>query len=425
MKNQSIFLLLLLASLKLFSQELTETEFTFWNKHSLSPHAEVVNNVFFDLPTFLPAINHNPQNNNDWVNDTILEQNWSDNESQWVNNYLSVFMDFDQHGNPRTKLRRIWNTNQNEYLNDFITYIDYDPSGDKIAGEDKKWDTITGEWRSFSNFEYDYEQNGNLTTFSRFRWDTATSHYRHWYQFQYFYDGQNNLTEEWINEWNNTAWIPYLKTLYYYEDGLLTSSIDTWLEGEQWVNGWKWHFRYDENKYLTEKDYFMWHEEDWFRFVQYFYSNNNNGLPLEIFTMSRNQVDTVWNNTKLSNNEYENDYLIRELTKKWNDNALDWNNNKLKTYSYLKNLGINDLNNSVKIIMKNPYSSNSPIKFSGLDMGVYELSLMSVTGVYAFKTSFIQNETVRVNQSLFPGLYFLSISQDDEIIHVEKIIITR
>ena len=169
----------------------------------------------------------------------------------------------------------------------------------------------------------------------------------------------------------------------------------------------------------------MWYDEDWFRFVQYFYTNNNNGLPLEIFTISRNQADTMWINSKLSYYEYENSYLITELKRKWNDDVPDWKNDKLKTYSYLKNLGINALENSVRIIMRNPYSSNSPIKFSGLGKGVYELSLINVTGDYTFKTTFIQNETVRVNQSIFPGLYFLSITQDGEIIHVEKIIITR
>jgi hypothetical protein len=148
---------------------------------------------------------------------------------------------------------------------------------------------------------------------------------------------------------------------------------------------------------------------------------------------SLNWVSQQWN---VSGNNWVNkfqvnytfdshDLITEKVSQNWVTSDSSWVNTMKLDYFYSEFNGINEhMSKEKPCIYSNPMITGNPIYCPDFNTGdIYTLRVCSQTGIEVYRTNFIGGESVIISKSLSPGLYFLIIEENGNILYKDKVII--
>ena len=156
----------------------------------------------------------------------------------------------------------------------------------------------------------------------------------------YYYDSINNNLELTISKtWDGSEFKNRSKIAYLYDDNKITSYlIQYWVE-DNWVNNSQRTYKYDGNKNLIEIYGEAWDDEKsvWVQFSQLFlnYEVETNNLNT-MWSQYWDDEDNLWERSLKQTFTYtEDNYQIKTLYEKWDDEGLFWYKSSQTIYYYM------------------------------------------------------------------------------------------
>jgi hypothetical protein len=150
---------------------------------------------------------------------------------------------------------------------------------------------------------------------------------------------------------------------------------------------------------------------------------------------SLNWVDQQWSdsiadwvNKSQVNYTYDSHNLLTEkVTQSWVTSSSSWLNNSKSDYYYTSTGGIGEHpSNKRPCIYSNPMVTGSMIYCPDFNTGdKYTLRVCSLTGIEVYRTTFVGGEAVAISRPLTPGLYFLIIEENSNVLYKDKVIIIQ
>lgn len=249
MKKQFLFVILLISSFSVFSQQ---------NEVSTSDF----------------GINHLDLTSNSISSDVIVlfRHFYLGDGDQWIYNTKNTNF-YNEDG----ELEMILGQNiqhDDTFINSFRFLFMYDSFGNRINTTKQIWDE---GWVNKSNWIDEYDLNNNL----------VNSVYQSWYETEWgnyskkefkYEEGNSNYFEEVRSLWKNGEWVWDWKILAFFDDNQvkLNETKDKWEDGA-WTENTKAEFKY-QNELLVERDVYKYMYGSWdqLALTEYEYFDNGN-----------------------------------------------------------------------------------------------------------------------------------------------------
>jgi hypothetical protein len=158
------------------------------------------------------------------------------------------------------------------------------------------------------------------------------------------------------------------------------------------------------------------------------YTYNSTGDTLNWVNQEWNVPDSGWANKSQVLYSYDSHNLLTEkLEQSWTSKSSSWVNAKKSDYFYSEFIGIGEHPAKEKpCFYANPMVAGNSIYCPDFRTGEeYLLKVCSLSGTEVYRTAFRGGETVTISKSLSPGLYFLIIEENKNILYQDKIVILR
>lgn len=188
----------------------------------------------------------------------IIEQDWDDIESDWVNAWREVWS-YDEDGWPTQCLEYIWDEEGETWLNHWKTEVERD--GYTMTLYFYFLDPSGGTWVPTYKEEVAFDIDLNILSQHYYEWDGMGDWIPEWKdEYTYDADGRLLLYEEFY--WTGSDWFPEWKDEYTYDGNELTV-LSYWYEmpGE-WILEWKTEAILDDYGDIAEAIEYYWYEEE-------------------------------------------------------------------------------------------------------------------------------------------------------------------
>ena len=214
---------------------------------------------------------------------------------------------YDSNGNPTLFEHYIWDSDENEWEDEFKAVYAYDSNGNLTLEEYSRWDSDKNEWKKEFKAVLAYDANGNHTFSEFYTWDSDKNEWENDYKRVYAYDSNGRQTLEYRWDSDKNSWIEYEKIVYVYD----ANGNRTLYEQYTWdsdINGWKKNsgskniYEYDSNSNRTLEEEYRWDSDknEWAGRYKYVFAYNSNGnrTLYELYTWDSTKSDwvlsTIW-----------------------------------------------------------------------------------------------------------------------------------
>ncbi|MDD5507070.1 MAG: T9SS type A sorting domain-containing protein [Bacteroidales bacterium] len=330
-----------------------------------------------------------------------LKQNYDLQTSQWINYTLFSYA-FDGQGNKTEWKWQRWSAEKEEWINFRLNNYLYDVQGHQILSVSSIWDAAGNEWLLSQQTEISYDVCGADTLILTSYWSTSDSAWTPLGLRRNIYDQAGNRVREHMQYWDagSSSWINSSNNISLYDehDNLLQTTYQHWDEG---LNGWV-----DRN--LTE------------------YSYNVQDLLSLYVTSMWDPSDSVWQPASRGLYAYdregdESDFILQV----WSQNG-EWINQSHKRYVYYKVLSLQESypSSEISCILTTYPTGHQCVRCCGLkNSQSYILNVYTLTGSLILTRAFNGDQAVSSWGHIPPGIYILTITGNDQIIHREKMLI--
>jgi hypothetical protein len=324
------------------------------------------------------------------------------------------------------------------------------------------WKNSTSTWDSVLKYENSYT-NKLLTSSIEYLWNDSSANWINAFRTTYYYNTSNLLNLEVKETWDTSlaVWDSVQQSLYIYNQDkwLMTISTSDYLKPKGiWINSSITYYTYFTSGKQRTMTGAIWdtvhltfvtdvfqsvdsatgkQTESYTRYVdpQTFQitGGSRNVYTYSSTSDSLNWVSQQWN---VSGNNWVNkfqvnytfdshDLITEKVSQNWVTSDSSWVNTMKLDYFYSEFNGINEhMSKEKPCIYSNPMITGNPIYCPDFNTGdIYTLRVCSQTGIEVYRTNFIGGESVIISKSLSPGLYFLIIEENGNILYKDKVII--
>lgn len=234
----------------------------------------------------------------------------------------------------------------------------------------------------------------------------------------------------WSAEIND--WVDQSRKIFQYSDSgqWIASRFEDWHPAEQeWVNTDRMQYNYNENNQPTGQHLQTWNGQEWINRGQVSVQYKDQQFLSEIDTWD--QVDNEWDHFLRYRVELDDQYLLasRVGMETWNGEAMLWENRGFTqqyTYYWSEAIvnSIEEVGEVFSCKVPNPYV---PGQYFFCDLPPnqknYQLELFDLLGRPVFRQAFQSGEALSINQRLTPGVYVLRIHDQQQVFHLQRLVI--
>jgi hypothetical protein len=328
------------------------------------------------------------------------------------------------------------------------------------------WQNSNSTWINVLKFDNVYDTNNLLVNSIEYTWNDLTSNWVNSIRTTYYYN-PTSLPNLMVKESYDTTlqvWDSVQQTFYIYNqlNWLMTFRSQSYLQSNgTWFNSGLTFYTYspsgDQNS-MTEDVWDTIHStyitiayqnvdsatrklaESYTRTVdpqtflivngsRNLYTYGSAGDSLNWVSQSWDVSGLAWDNQSQVNYTYDStDNLLSEkVSQNWVTSSSSWLNSAKSDYYYSASSGIGEKPAIGKpCIYANPMVTGNPVYCPDFKTGdKYTLRVCSLTGIDVYRTTFIGGEAVTISRSLIPGLYFLIIEENGNVLYKDKVIIIQ
>lgn len=355
---------------------------------------------------------------NDWVNISYTTQAW------------------DEHENLIESVEQVWVTDSLNWQNAKRSV--YTPTGAGVFSEilNQVWNDSLENWQDLNRslFTFDIDHNNTLLKYQE--WDTLNVEWNNIFQIHNAFNGDNLLVANLFQLWseNTNDWKDANRTFFTndtFSGHLIEQTAEIWDAGsDSWKKSNRQVFDYDGNGNNTLRISQLWSDFD---SVWVFSEKVEN-----VFDSGNNNVGSLTKQWNIGNGEWVNAFLTnRTFDSDNNETSFEisiWQNDfwlKLGHCEFFWRL-IEIVNNNetfqdeFKCLLPNPFSKKDKVNCENLNLNHhYRLSVFDLLGNKIHDEDFYNNSNLDLNASLSIGLYVFVISDNQEILFKQKVIITE
>ncbi len=339
------------------------------------------------------------------VSDQPLEQilfSWQKSGSTWENviKYDNVY---DSNNLLIANIEYTWNDLTATWVNTFRTTYYYNLTSlpNRIVKE--SYDSTLQVWDSVQQSFYIYNQFNWLMTIRAQNYLQAKGTWVNSYLTFYTYTSLGNQSSMTGDVWD-TVHLTFITNAYQHVDSATQKLLESF------------------TRYVDPQTFAI---TGGFRNI-YTYGSTGDSLNWvnEVWDVSGND----WDNNSQVNYTYNSyDLLSEKVSQNWVSSSSSWLNASKSDYFYSPFGGIDEHPSKENpCIYSNPMVTGTMIYCPDFKSGdKYTLRVCSLTGIEVYRTTFIGGEATTISRPLIPGLYFLIIEENGDVLYKDKVIITQ
>lgn len=351
--------------------------------------------------------------------------------SYWYD-YYSTYSEYDDNDNltEYTDSLYVDGGDSASYYNEVYTYNSSDLQTEYLL---KYWNYTNAEWvnseyTTYSYLDgYDYEdeiitQEWNATSES---WVNSEAEY-------YDYTG----SEYWqiaMKTWNtdSSAWQKDMLiqiTWYDQSTGIITEIDKEWNEDSaKYINSEKYVYTYNSNQKISQIQYLAWNADDaeWIEVEEVEYSYTDDNITEYIYFEYSTEGKAI------SGEKYDQEFdsdgnATCIIISEWNKDDQEWVYDEKYEYYYANNVAISDVEQTnIECLYSNPYQTGNPIT---VDLNTEPencvVNLFDYTGKKVYTQTLQTSGTFEIQETFQTGMYIMTITNNNQILLKDKIIIT-
>jgi len=308
---------------------------------------------------------------------------------------------YDENRNNSARLDFIWDEQEMMYVDQSKYKYEYDSNNNCTLIELHLLDTLTSNWFLYRRNERSFENKNKLLSEKTFVWDYEKEQLKltSKIDYEHIYDSENRVTE----------------IIYYIGNtqNQIISHIQKRKENNEWANGSKHEFNYDEKGNISEQILYHSDHSKLYQKIEYFYD----------YSYSFDQLLT-----NVSYSSYYDlklyDFHVNNMISKqmiYYFDRLDWEHIGTNRYYYSPTeiTGINQ--NSLSVLSVYPNPATDYLNVANV-INESTISLFNQFGKEVISKNISSNYKLPVGQ--FPsGLYLLRINSGNGEIQTEKVVI--
>lgn len=358
--------------------------------------------------------------------DEMINLDWNGSGWDYSERTLSLF---DNNGLLTDMYEYEWDPSG--WLNSSHTIFTNNAAGNPTLAIIKTWDEDNKIWEDMGRITLTYNSN-NLVT------NTLISLYYggNWIDFMRMsasYNAQKKVTEELteVFEMQTMVWENNSKTLYTYNNGgyLYQETEQTW-DFVAWQNSERTTSTYNSSNFVTEDVIEYMESNGWEIDSRLLYSYDSHWNVTE--TKEQHFEQNIWENLMLYTGTYNaQNKLLEWVTQYWDGTT--YGNEEKDVYLYgLTIIGINPISETEIpfSLYPNPATSHTSISFnlpvsSLVDITIHDFSGRTVQTQNLGILGSGEHTTTFSTTSLSQGYYFVTLSNGNEILSKEKLVIVK
>ncbi len=330
-----------------------------------------------------------------------LKQEYDLSGQTW-NNYTLFTYAYDAQENMTEWSWQRWSEDISDWINFRLNQYLYNDSGRQIQSVSRTWDPESSRWLLSQKIETLYNEAGNDSLVLTSYWDSSDS--------------------VWSNLSRKTS-------LYDLSGNLVNVLMQVWNDGSNaWINSSNSISQFDDDNHILETVYQHWNTNlsAWEDKTRTEYSYNELGMISYAVSSLWNTVNSTWGNTSRSIYEYDQERdQLDIILQHWNQDQ-EWQNSSRKHFAYMKVLSVEETLTSDRVACR--WTAISPetrcISCQGLrDNETYLFTLHSMQGSSIISMPIRGNQPIRIRGELPAGIYFMTLTSKNLLIHTEKVFI--
>lgn len=226
-------------------------------------------------------------------------------------------------------------------------------------------------------------------------------------------------------------WIDQLRKVFLYsnEGRWVSSRFEKWQENAQeWVNTDRMVYTFDNQNRPSGQFYQVW-DGDWENRGQVSYAFQNDRFLSRIETWDK--VNNNWRNFLRYEVNLDDRNLLATRTgmQTWNGEQMNWENEAFTqqvTYFWSENVvnSVDEVHQYSACKVPNPYPLGNSFSCDlPPSAGAYQLELYDLLGKPVYRSVLQSGEAIAIDQRPAPGMYVLRIHDQQELFHIQRLII--
>lgn len=309
---------------------------------------------------------------------------------------------YDANGNVLTFETYYWNGSSFD-ANEKETYT-YDANGNVLTYTYAYWNGSA--WEDSDRTTYTYNANGQITTETLAYWNGSGWDSSH--RTSYTYNGDGTLNETLYQDWWGASWETSTKYVNQYTAGVLTTQVEYYWDGTNFVLSGRNVYTYDGSGNMTELVYEYYDGiccyENGNR-NQYAYDANGN-VTSEHYAY---WDGTEWVDTDQYNYTYDEHGNVTAISYAYYESG-QWVDQGTEQYYYSCFVGVEDITD-VKGLKVYPNPSNDVLNFEWVGNENVAIELMDISGKVVYSTQ-VNGNIIKGSMNvskLAPGVYALRV----------------
>jgi hypothetical protein len=328
------------------------------------------------------------------------------------------------------------------------------------------WQSSTSTWNNVLKYDNVYDANNLLVTSMEYTWNEVTATWISAFRTTWHYNLLTSLPDTMMKESYDSimqVWDSVQRSTYIYNQYNWLMTIPTQIHLQSvgaWVNSSLTFYSYSpygvqnsetddiwdsiHSTYITTafqktdsatgklgESFNLYVNTQTFLFtggIRNVYTYGATGDSLNWLNQQWDVTGGDWvNKSQVSYTYDSHDLLTEKVGQAWVVSSSSWLNSSKSDYFYSPFGGIWEHPSKEKpCIYANPMVTGSMIYCPDFKTGEqYTLRVCSLSGVDVYRTTFMGGEEVKISRSLIPGLYFLIIEENNQVVYKDKIIVTH
>ncbi|RLD64653.1 MAG: hypothetical protein DRJ01_00160 [Bacteroidetes bacterium] len=271
---------------------------------------------------------------------------WNTSEKNW--NYCNFYnYKYDSLGNRIEYLRKYFDLNNNQWLNENKNTISYNENENIYNLLIHKWDTLNNKWDNFSHDTIIFNDTGKEISEILLQWDTLNNKWINQNCRISLYN-ENKLSSDTIKNWDTVSskWINNIYNIYIYESNSMNVSSFLWdTTTNNWINNEKKIFLYNDAGQETKLTSQQWDTTNnvWFNNYKYTITYNTENKKTEYLFQINDTSLQAWINcyrdTLIYDTNGNNSVFLSQI---WDEKTSSWINKSKSINSFDKRNNITE-----------------------------------------------------------------------------------
>jgi hypothetical protein len=396
--------------------------------------------------------------------DTSYYKRWDNQHHRFTTGLRNTYQ-YNDSLLPAENITQSWDTTTQDWFNTTRTTYSYTAVMKLSEQIIFWWQSSTATWENIIKYANVYDVNNLLVSHLEYDWNDSAANWINMVRTSYYYNltSMPNLAVKEV--WNSSlnAWDSVEQTTYIYNqlNWLMTILSQNYQQDQgKWVNDSLTYYTYstsgvqqsmtgdiwntinlswatdvyqilDSASQKVAETYNLYIDQGNFLItggIRNLYTYSSKGDTLTWVNQVWNVPNSGWANKSQVLYTYDShNLLVEELEQNWTSASSSWVNATKFDYFYSEFIGIGEHPAKEKpCFYANPMVEGNSIYCPDFKAGdEYLLRVCSLSGIEVYRTDFRGGEAVIISKSLAPGLYFLIIEENDNILYQDKIVILR